>query len=604
MSQKTPPRRGMGRARRATPAVDPRHVALAAVAAALLLAALLVGWRFVNPGTEGTWNTEPISVAFSPPRNPADAHYLLPDDDRVRIVSTMELILAESPAIGGRERTLYTGGGMAHLDSFFPYRANLEDALEDPNNGNAWVFRQGKLVRVDTLQNGERFTARRVFYNQNLAPIFVVGYNEHGEQGPYYFGEYDSAGLLRRVTLFLNNRQLSSLHLFVYRDGYADSDRYHFSASGDLLFAYFVEGGERRQYDGRKDRSRKATASSRYSNITRWQRQHDLEPIYPLEAGHTVAPPPEPRPPSTASPPRVLTDVEEKTPRPFYDDIEPTRHTELSLHEILAEKPLTTREQIAEMRWLLKRGANPNSVNDDGQALLHVTAKSNGLTGIALLLMDHGADVMPRDRYHRTPLHVAAVNKNVGGMRRLLERGADIEARDNREKTPLHYAVRPRSTAAGAAFLLGQGADIEARTDDGQTPLHVAARILRGDAMEELLTRNADITARDNDGGTAMVHVGREYTATKNDGRLEKAKRVVEILVRNGADVNEADDQGRTLLHYTAERGSIASPEFLTFLLELGADPELVDKGGTRAIDLARKRGKDELTDVLERADR
>jgi ankyrin repeat protein len=55
------------------------------------------------------------------------------------------------------------------------------------------------------------------------------------------------------------------------------------------------------------------------------------------------------------------------------------------------------------------------------------------------------------------------------------------------------------------------------------------------------------------------------------------SQRVMRVLVDAGADVNKADDQGQTPLHYAASGGSSKPTEML---LEAGASVDAVDEGG------------------------
>ena len=56
----------------------------------------------------------------------------------------------------------------------------------------------------------------------------------------------------------------------------------------------------------------------------------------------------------------------------------------------------------------------------------------------------------------------------------LIKKGANIEAKDKYEKTPLHLAAK-RGHKHIVALLISKGAQIEAKDERGRTPLYLAA---------------------------------------------------------------------------------------------------------------------------------
>ncbi len=121
--------------------------------------------------------------------------------------------------------------------------------------------------------------------------------------------------------------------------------------------------------------------------------------------------------------------------------------------------------------------------------LLAILAQSKG---IALLLLDKGADVEAQDgKRERTALHFAAWQGYEPLVRLLLERGANIEARDEyqRWETALHKAVE-RGHETVIRLLVEKGADVSARDDNGRTARDIAVASGRKD-LEQLLVGKA-----------------------------------------------------------------------------------------------------------------
>ena len=57
------------------------------------------------------------------------------------------------------------------------------------------------------------------------------------------------------------------------------------------------------------------------------------------------------------------------------------------------------------------------------------------------MLVAKGARIDGRDRYGRTPLHMASQKGHTAVIRFLLEKGADMQVRDDEGMTPLEKAM-------------------------------------------------------------------------------------------------------------------------------------------------------------------
>jgi ankyrin repeat protein len=73
-------------------------------------------------------------------------------------------------------------------------------------------------------------------------------------------------------------------------------------------------------------------------------------------------------------------------------------------------------------------------------------------------------------------------------------------------------------------------------------------------------------------------------------------KDIILLLVENGANMNAQDNRGCT----TLMRGAyIGYPELVKYLLEHGADKEILDNEGNKAIHYVRKENFEDLKDLL-----
>jgi ankyrin repeat protein len=212
---------------------------------------------------------------------------------------------------------------------------------------------------------------------------------------------------------------------------------------------------------------------------------------------------------------------------------------------------------VATAQQLLKFGANPNARNVHGWTALHAPRTPDKVR----LLVAHGADIDARatpptadGSRPATPLQFALADSRTNGLawtKTFLELGADPHRTDGAGRTSLAYCFNV------AAFKLMQsyGLDPKALLPGRQTLLH------------NLVT---------------MSHAPR--------ATFPEEIAFLDFLLGFGLDINARDDQGRTLLHYPAEREGYpeAAPNY-TLLLKRGADPSIQDNSGKYPYDLVAK---------------
>lgn len=130
-----------------------------------------------------------------------------------------------------------------------------------------------------------------------------------------------------------------------------------------------------------------------------------------------------------------------------------------------------------------------------GELPIHRAARSGSGAEVETIIRADPALRDARNGIGMTPLHLAAMNPDIGALKALLAAGADVNARDGEGATPLHLAAfkgnsRPSpSSSAGAAgsaaragfvehakLLLAAGADVNATNANGRTPLSMARK--------------------------------------------------------------------------------------------------------------------------------
>ena len=182
-------------------------------------------------------------------------------------------------------------------------------------------------------------------------------------------------------------------------------------------------------------------------------------------------------------------------------------------------------------------------VDNNKKSLLHVAAKV-GNVNMVTFLISKKFSVYFRDKFLRTPLHLACQFGREVVADELLKAGAQILARDSIGRTCLHYAACSDSTNL-VTLILGKEPDlVTARDTYGRTPLHYSVW----------------------------------------NGTAEQVKIVIKLL-ESKAEVDALDEEGMTALHFAAQAGK---GKIIPILLKYHANPFIRDgRTGRTAIELA-----------------
>ena len=131
-------------------------------------------------------------------------------------------------------------------------------------------------------------------------------------------------------------------------------------------------------------------------------------------------------------------------------------------------------------------------------------------------------------------------------------------------------------------FLLRSGLDVNNTVNAaGCTPLHVAASYGVNKLLNILIRYGADVNKQCNNNSTPLMY------AVENDNYDS-----IQILLENGANIDLADIDGNTALHYATVNSSF---ETVRYLISSGADINLVNNNGNTVLGIAQFLGR---TDV------
>lgn len=267
-------------------------------------------------------------------------------------------------------------------------------------------------------------------------------------------------------------------------------------------------------------------------------------------------------------------------------------------------------------RLLLDAGANPNFTLNGGESLL-LSASRSGDSALVQTLIDAGAKVDHKIQGGQTPLMWAASEGHAAVVAILLKAGADPLAASRNGFTSIHFAARAGHIPV-LRHLLEAGVDINLpvkwkgnrsfRAPLPETsPLILAIENAQFAMAVELLKAGAN--PNDNRTGYGPLHtmtwVRKAHTGDSNDpeppnyGKIT-SREFLTLLIEHGADVNQpavkhtggsglVTDKGGTPFFMAADRGDV---EMMTLLVTNGADPSIPNANGTTALIVAAGTGR------------
>ena len=253
-------------------------------------------------------------------------------------------------------------------------------------------------------------------------------------------------------------------------------------------------------------------------------------------------------------------------------------------HYIKNSKQLIdSRRKVA---WLLlKAGAKIKLCNNRGLTPL-LAASSWMDSGFVTELLKRGANIEARAEYGgNTPLIYALISNNVNIIELLLKQGANPNARNYHNNITMFFAKSPEAVK----LLLAQGAKPEISLFMGNW-----ARWGDLNLIKTAIKHNYPISdktlinaAQNSSNPEVLTFLLKHYPTEKKpplDKLINKAIEFqykknsgIKILFEKGANPNEVNKRGRTLLSIACHRKDL---KVVKLLLKYGANPNIADKQG------------------------
>ncbi|XP_036613188.1 protein phosphatase 1 regulatory subunit 12B isoform X7 [Trichosurus vulpecula] len=243
------------------------------------------------------------------------------------------------------------------------------------------------------------------------------------------------------------------------------------------------------------------------------------------------------------------------------------------------------------------RRGGPRVRFEDGAVFL--AACSSGDTDEVKRLLSRGADINTVNVDGLTALHQACIDENLDMVKFLVENRANVNQQDNEGWTPLHAAASCGYLNI-AEYFINHGASVAAVNSEGEVPSDLAEEAAMKDLLlEQVKKQGVDLEQSRKEEEQQMLQDARQWL---NSGKIEDVRQarsgatalhvaaakgyseVLRLLIQAGYELNVQDHDGWTPLHAAAHWGV---KEACSILAEALCDMDIRNKLGQTPFDVA-----------------
>lgn len=243
--------------------------------------------------------------------------------------------------------------------------------------------------------------------------------------------------------------------------------------------------------------------------------------------------------------------------------------------------------QIETSKLLLDNGALIDMQDNNGLTALMYGARK-GHVQVLDFLIERGADKDIADTQGETALMYAADNDRFESLKTLVEAGADIDIVANNGYTAFLYTIRasakrPEGFSPAADFLKSRGAKLDAKGDGAVDVFFSAISAGNGDVVAYLLDQGTPVEVSSRAGETPITQAGADTD-------------MAALLIERGADPNKVNKGGQSPLIKAIQEGSAEAAQYY---LALGNDVNRGDNSGNTPLMFAAASWNPDLVQTL-----
>jgi ankyrin repeat protein len=190
---------------------------------------------------------------------------------------------------------------------------------------------------------------------------------------------------------------------------------------------------------------------------------------------------------------------------------------------------------------------------------------------IVKLFLLAGMDPNIKNKDDKTALGRSIAFGKIEVAKLLLENGAIINLQNKFGRTALHYSV---DNLNSVKWLVENGAEIDIKTLNGATSLMIAAFEGYPDTVKYLIEKGANVNAQNNEGATALHLVSFGEQSAKVD--------IVNLLMNKGASIDIKDNFGQTPIDIAIKKGK---NEIVKLLQTKGAKNSLASSSSQEKVE-------------------
>ncbi|CAK7353566.1 unnamed protein product [Dovyalis caffra] len=184
------------------------------------------------------------------------------------------------------------------------------------------------------------------------------------------------------------------------------------------------------------------------------------------------------------------------------------------------------------LQQLLKRGLDPNEMDENGRTALHIAA-SNGNEHCVLLLLEYGVNPNIKDSEGNVPLWEALQGDHKSVIKLLSDNGATLTAG---EVGQFAFVAAEQNNLDLLKEILNYGGDVTLPAPCGTTALHAAISEGNTEMVQFILDQGADVDKPDLHGWTPRAladHQGQEEIQVLFENRVQTNKKKVPTIPKH-----------------------------------------------------------------------